>query len=82
MSRQIESPISKILKLADEMTLDQIYAAVDILRHRYIQVSKRAGRPVAGSEEASASRSESPKGRGRRRATSPEVQTDPAVVGE
>ena len=80
MARPIESLISKVLKLADEMTLDQIYAAVDILRHKYVQLSKRAGQPVIG--EASASRSESPKGRGRRRATSQTDTTVPTVVGE
>ena len=77
MPRQTESTITKLLTLADQLTPNELLTAIDILKYRYKHWPNRPDR------EASASRSESPKGRGRRRATSQTGQTDPAaVVGE
>ena len=74
MPRNAESSATKLLKLAQGLSREDLLLGIDIFKHQ-VSHAKQTDR-----SQASASRSESPKGRGRRRATSPDAPTDSSVV--
>ena len=81
MPRQTESTVSKLLTIAKDLTTDELVMAIDIFKHT-VKENRRYYDGSPDRSKASASRTESPKGRGRRRATSQTDTTVPAVVGE